>query len=85
MLMRDLESAPPAYILDTSPGDCKYAFPPERYPPPLGVHDRALSRRDHDRRRPDVPPQLEPATEPRVLEMNTNTAIESDVISWARV
>jgi len=32
MLMRDLESAPPAYILDTSPGDCNYAFPPERYP-----------------------------------------------------
>lgn len=32
MLMHDLEAAPPAYILDTSPGDYNYAFPPERYP-----------------------------------------------------
>lgn len=32
MLMRDLDAAPPAYILDTSPGDYNFAFPPERYP-----------------------------------------------------
>jgi hypothetical protein len=32
MLMHDLEAAPPAYILDTSPGDYNFAFPPERYP-----------------------------------------------------
>ena len=32
MLMRDLTAAPPAYILDTSPGDYNFAFPPERYP-----------------------------------------------------
>lgn len=32
MLMRDLEAAPPAYILDTSPGDYNFAFAPERYP-----------------------------------------------------
>jgi hypothetical protein len=31
MLMHDLEAAPPAYILDTSPGDYNYAYPPERY------------------------------------------------------
>jgi hypothetical protein len=31
MLMRDLEAAPPAYILDTSPGDYNYPFPPEGY------------------------------------------------------
>lgn len=32
MLMHDLEAAPPVYILDTSPGDYDYPFPPERYP-----------------------------------------------------
>jgi len=33
MLMADLEAAPPAYVLDTSPGRyTDYAFPPERYP-----------------------------------------------------
>lgn len=32
MLMHDLEAAPPAYVLDTSPGDYNYAFPPEGYP-----------------------------------------------------
>jgi hypothetical protein len=32
MLLADLEAAPPAYILDTSPGDYNYPFPPERYP-----------------------------------------------------
>jgi len=32
MLMRDLETAPPAYLLDTSPGDYNFAFAPERYP-----------------------------------------------------
>ena len=32
MLMRDLKRAPPAYILDTSPGDYNFSFPPERYP-----------------------------------------------------
>jgi len=32
MLMHDLEAAPPAYILDTSPGDYNYAFPPDHYP-----------------------------------------------------
>ena len=32
MLMHDLAAAPPAYILDTSPGDYNYPFPPERYP-----------------------------------------------------
>lgn len=32
MLMHDLEAAPPAYILDTSPGDYNYRFPPEHYP-----------------------------------------------------
>ena len=32
MLMHDLAAAPPAYVLDTSPGDYNYAFPPERYP-----------------------------------------------------
>lgn len=32
MLLHDLEGAPPAYVLDTSPGDYNYAFPPERYP-----------------------------------------------------
>jgi hypothetical protein len=32
MLMHDLETAPPAYVLDTSPGDYNYGFPPEGYP-----------------------------------------------------
>lgn len=32
LLMHDLEAAPPAYILDTSPGDYNFAFPPEHYP-----------------------------------------------------
>jgi 4-amino-4-deoxy-L-arabinose transferase-like glycosyltransferase len=32
MLMADLERAPPAYILDTSPGRYDYPFPPEQYP-----------------------------------------------------
>jgi hypothetical protein len=33
MLMHDLEAAPPAYILDTSPGKyTDYDFPPENYP-----------------------------------------------------
>jgi hypothetical protein len=32
MLLHDLEAAPPAYILDTSPGDYNYPFPPESYP-----------------------------------------------------
>jgi hypothetical protein len=33
MLMTDLEAAPPAYVLDTSPGRyTDYAFPPENYP-----------------------------------------------------
>ncbi len=33
MLMADLARAPPAYILDTSPGRYDYPFPPEQYPP----------------------------------------------------
>ena len=32
MLMADLAAAPPAYVLDTSPGDYNYGFPPEGYP-----------------------------------------------------
>jgi hypothetical protein len=32
MLMHDLEAAPPVYVLDTSPGDYNYGFPPEGYP-----------------------------------------------------
>src|SRR5262249_56132713 len=32
MLMHDLEGAPPAYILDTSPGGYSYDYPPEQYP-----------------------------------------------------
>jgi 4-amino-4-deoxy-L-arabinose transferase-like glycosyltransferase len=33
MLLEDLESARPPYILDTSPGRYDYPFPPEQYPP----------------------------------------------------
>ena len=32
MLMQDLQSAPPKYILDTSPGAYGFDFPPENYP-----------------------------------------------------
>ncbi len=32
MVMTDLETAPPPYILDTSTGDYRYDFPPENYP-----------------------------------------------------